>query len=124
MSTLVLQATSPSATVLISTASTRPISTVSASKKQDNENQMYTKRGSKRKADTFMEEAVSAIKTLCQPDPITSLEPNLFVSRSSQYPDNDSAHTLGLFIAARLRAMQPEERRLCENEILKLLSQF
>jgi len=99
-------------TISVSTEST---SSSSASKKQNAENQMYIKRGSvKRKSDNIMEEAVNAIKTLCKPDPIKPHESNL----------SDAAHTLGLFIAARLREMIPDQRRQCENEILKLLSQF
>lgn len=79
---------------------------------------MYTKRGStKRKSDNLMEEAVTAIKTLCQPDDKVSFESN------SSVPD-DSAKSLGLFIAARLREMMPEQRRLCEKEILQLMSRF
>lgn len=99
----------------VSTTSKNPVLTSSASKIQDTE--MYTKRGStKRKSDNFMEEAVTAIKTLCQPDNKVS-EPN------SSVPD-DSAHPLGLFIVARLREMMPEQRRQCEKEILKVMSQF
>lgn len=79
---------------------------------------MYTKRGcTKRKSDTLMEEAVSAIKTLCQPSPPILHESNSSVSI-------DSAHTLGMYIATRLREMTPDQRRQCQNEILKLLSQF
>lgn len=72
MSTLVLQETLKNVNVPKSTASIRPVPTSSSSKIQNVDNQMYVKRGSaKRKSDSFVEEAVNAIKTLCQPDLIT-----------------------------------------------------
>jgi len=93
-------------TISISTEST---SSSSASKKQNAENQMYIKRGSiKRKSDNIIEEAVNAIKTLYKPDPIKSHESNL----------SNTAHTLGLFIAAKLHEIISNQRRQCENEIL------
>ncbi|XP_077282836.1 uncharacterized protein LOC143908881 [Temnothorax americanus] len=96
-------------------ALTKPLSSVP--KIQDAENQMYIKRGqAKRKSDTLMEEAVGAIKVLCKPEPKTTLD--------DSFTPTDSAFTLGSFIAARLRQMTPDQRKLCENEILKLLSQF
>ncbi|XP_071579431.1 uncharacterized protein [Temnothorax nylanderi] len=99
-----------------SAALTRPLSSVPKIQDAD-ENQMYIKRGqAKRKSDTLMQEAVGAIKVLCKPDPKTTLD-------NSSTP-TDSAFTLGSFIAARLRQMTPDQRKLCENEILKLLSQF
>lgn len=101
----------------IASISANPV-TSSVSKMQG-ETQIYTKRGSaKRNPDHFMEEAIGAIKTLCQHEPpIASHESNSSVS-------SDSAHTLGMFIAARLREMMPDQRKQCENEILKLFSQF
>lgn len=111
MSTSILRTTSENATASVSTSS---VFTSSASKKQNAENQMYVKQGSaKRKSDNIMEEAVSVIKTLCKPDS-KELESNL----------SDAAHTLDLYIAARLHEMKSDERRLCENEILKLLSEY
>lgn len=87
---------------------------------------MYTKREyTKRKADfdpndnsAIMIEAVTAIKTLCKQDPNNS------TNSSNSSVSTDSAHSLGLFIAARLREMTTDQRKLCENEILKVLSQF
>lgn len=114
----VSQATSQNATVSISTVSTSTKPTSSAPKINDAENQIYVKRGSvKRKADTLMEEAVTAIKTLCQPNP------NISPDSNSSIP-TDSAQTLGLFIAARLHEMTSNEHKQCENELLKVLSQF
>ncbi|KYM99560.1 hypothetical protein ALC62_09693 [Cyphomyrmex costatus] len=120
----VLQTTLHNETVSTSTALTSSALTSSASKIKDVENKMYTKRGyAKRKANfdpndnsAIMVEAVTAIKTLCKQDPNNST--------NSSNSSTDSAHSLGLFIAARLREMTTDQRKLCENEILKILSQF
>lgn len=44
------------------------------------------------------------------------------IDTNESFVSIDSAYTLGLFIAARLHEIKPDQRKLCENEILKLLS--
>ena len=52
-----------------------------------------------------MAEAITAIKTLCKQDPNPNNSSNSSIS-------TDSAHTLGLFVAERLREMTTDQRRL------------
>ncbi|XP_071639677.1 uncharacterized protein [Temnothorax longispinosus] len=90
--------------------------TVSNKRSSENQQQLFYKRGLKtKKQSSIMEEAVGALKQMAQPDPVLSLpQPEI----------NDSAHTLALFLETRLRSLPPENRKKCEDEILKLLTQF
>ena len=88
---------------------------MSENNKQAN-NSVYVKRGTMKRT-TVMEEAVQALKRIGN----TKTSQN---QMHQQSPSRiiDACEHLGLFIAARLREMEPERRLYCETEILKILT--
>lgn len=101
-------------TTQFSPQQTNPVT--AATNKRPSEEQLFSKRGSKtKKSFTLMEEAVDALKQFCQSEPAPSPPSEML---------NDSAHTLALFVESRLRSLSPENRKKCEDEILKLLTRF
>lgn len=69
---------------------------------------LYVKKGAKRKKGTLMKETLGAVKPLAS-QPISQ-------SSSTEY--------FGNFIGARLREMSPLSRRRCEHEILNCLANY
>jgi len=87
--------------------SSASLKSTSSKSSHDKEN-MYVKRGSaKKRKGSLVEEALGVIKTLNQP---TS--------------ENDSAEYFGVFVAARLREMNPLSRKQCEHDIMKCLANY
>lgn len=72
---------------------------------------MYVKRGAaKKRKESLIEEAVTAIKTLSnQPTPVLQ---------------NDIVEHFGNFVMAKLREMLPDDRKRCEEEIMKILYKY
>jgi len=89
-------------------------STSIQNKKRANKDLVYVKRGTMKKA-TIMEEAVEALKKISD-----EKMPQLLQSPS--HTPADACEHLGLFIATRLREMEPDIRFRCETEILKILT--
>jgi len=105
------QLSSPSdstATKLPSTVhSSASLKSTSSKSSHDKEN-IYVKRGSaKKRKGLLVEEVLGVIKMLNQP---TS--------------ENDSVEYFGVFVAARLREMDPLSRKQCEHDIMKCLADY
>jgi len=92
-------------------------------KKQSSENPLYSKRGIKmKKPSILMEEAVDVLKQFCTSDPTSSTS-----SSSASFQSEivtDTAHTLALFVESRLCSLSLEKRKECENEIMKVLTNY
>lgn len=73
------------------------------------------KRGIKKKT-TIMEEALEALKRISNEKVPQVLQP--------PSKNNDACEYMGLFVAARLREMEPDKRSRCEIEIMKILTTF
>lgn len=89
---------------------------VTVTNKRSSEEQLFCKRGSKMKKQTIMEKAVDALEQLCSSDQVSSPSQSEIL--------NDSAYAFAQFLATRLRSLSPENRKTCEDEILKLLTRF
>lgn len=86
-------------------------------KNQVGEDLAFVKRGPKKKTTSIMEEAVEALKKISN-----EKMPQVLQSPPRTPNTADACEYLGLFIAARLREMEPDVRLHCEIEIMKILT--
>lgn len=71
---------------------------------------LYENRGTKRKSTAIMEEAINLMHKANEPLPPP--------------PQEDDADIFGNLIATRLRGLEKEKRKQCENEILIILTRY
>jgi len=79
----------------------------------EQEDKMFSKKGSKRaKGRALLADAVSVLKDVCkQPESLPLTEP-------------DNEEHFANYVASRMRAMGPDEKKRCEAAILKVLLDF
>ncbi|XP_077279211.1 uncharacterized protein LOC143906811 [Temnothorax americanus] len=75
-------------------------------------NNLYENRGTKRyKSTAIMEKAIDLMQKANQPLPLTP-------------PQEDDADIFGNLVATRIRSLENEKRKQCENEILIVLTRY